>query len=81
MVLTARAQQVLKELPTAASADEVLAAYPDGAEISGYATDSIAALVAGGVVTGDGATGLRPKDDLTRAQAAVMIYRMLFSGK
>lgn len=76
MVLTARALQVSKQLPSRPSSIEVILEYKDASDISDYAIDSIAALTTEGFVQGD-ETGIHPKQDLSRAQAAVLIHRIV----
>ncbi|WP_336775860.1 endo-1,4-beta-xylanase [Paenibacillus sp. MMO-58] len=72
MVLTTRALAVLgKQLPAGGS----LNAFSDAASVAGYAQDSVAALVKAGVVQGSGSK-LAPQDQLTRAEAAVILYRI-----
>lgn len=72
MVLTTRALAAIgKQLP----ADGSLDAFTDAASVAGYAQDGAAALVKAGVVTGSGSK-LAPKDRLTRAEAAVILYRI-----
>ncbi|NOU63853.1 hypothetical protein GC096_07425 [Paenibacillus sp. LMG 31461] len=76
MVLTARALQVSKQLPSRPSSIEVKLDYTDASDISDYAKGSIAALTAEGFVQGD-ETGIHPKQELSRAQAAVLIHRIV----
>ncbi|WFA19382.1 1,4-beta-xylanase [Paenibacillus mucilaginosus] len=72
MVLTARALSAAgKQVPAGAD----LGAYSDAERIASYAKDSASALVQLGVVNGkDGA--IAPNDPLTRAEAAVILYRI-----
>ncbi|MGO4546738.1 endo-1,4-beta-xylanase [Paenibacillus sp. 2TAB23] len=72
MVLTTRALAASDKL-LEASGD--LEAYPDAASISEYAQDSAAGLVKAGVVNGKNGK-LAPNDSLTRAEAAVILYRI-----
>ncbi|MDU0206359.1 sugar-binding protein [Paenibacillus sp. MAH-36] len=74
MVLIARAMNAAgKALPTAAAAD--LNPFIDGDQVSDYAEDSVAALVKAGFVQGDG-VNLSPRAYTSRAEAAVLIYRI-----
>ncbi len=66
---------ILGEGPAAGTASD-LAAFSDAAEISPYAQDAAAALVRAGIVTGSGGA-LHPKDMLSRAETAMMLYRVL----
>ncbi|SFT22137.1 endo-1,4-beta-xylanase [Paenibacillus sp. BC26] len=72
MVLTARALAAAgKPVGIGGSLD----AYADAATISGYAQDSAAALVKAGIVNGKNGN-LAPHASLTRAEAAVILYRI-----
>ncbi|UJF34843.1 S-layer homology domain-containing protein [Paenibacillus hexagrammi] len=75
MVLTARALEAAKQLSSSDTSAQP-AAFRDAADISNYAVSSIAALTASGFVQGD-ESGLHPKENLSRAQAAAMLYRIL----
>ena len=50
----------------------------DSADISGYAADAVAELVKAGIINGDQNRNFNPKNNATRAQAAVMIYNVLY---
>lgn len=54
----------------------VLDQFADKDSISAYAVDSLAAMVEGGIVSGTG-NNIQPKDNTTRAQAAVIISKVL----
>ncbi len=72
MVLAARALAAAgKEAAGSGSLD----AYADAAEVSEYAAESASLLVKAGVVTGKNGL-LAPDDTLTRAEAAVIVYRI-----
>jgi endo-1,4-beta-xylanase len=72
MVMAARA---LKAAGVEAHGSGTMGAYPDADQISAYAKDSMAALLRYGIVSGkDGK--LAPEDTLTRAEAAVLLYRI-----
>jgi endo-1,4-beta-xylanase len=72
MVLTTRAMAAAgKQVQAGGTLD----AYPDAASISSYAKDSAAALVKSGIVNGKNEK-LAPNDELTRADAAVILYRI-----
>jgi len=55
------------------------ASFDDWNEVSDYAQNSIAAMVESGIINGVSETELAPKATATRAQAAVMIYKVLQS--
>ena len=50
----------------------------DSADISEYAADAVAELVKAGIINGDQNRNFNPKNNATRAQAAVMIYNLLY---
>ncbi|WP_164545486.1 endo-1,4-beta-xylanase [Paenibacillus albus] len=72
MVLAARA---LAASGKQVAASESLDAYSDASSVAAYAKASAAALVKAGIVIGNSGK-LSPDDSLTRAEAAVMLYRM-----
>ncbi|WP_438444635.1 S-layer homology domain-containing protein [Gorillibacterium sp. sgz5001074] len=74
MTLTARALKAAGKLKQAGSASE-LSRFADAGSVAPYAADSIAALLKNGIVTGDG-SGIRPLGQATRAETAVMMYRI-----
>ena len=53
-----------------------LAAYADGAAVSGFAHDAVCWAISAGVMQGDGTT-LRPGDAITRAETAALLLRAL----
>ena len=53
-----------------------LSAFSDGAQISDYAVTAMASLVKAGVLTGSGGK-LNPQSMITRAEMAVILYRVL----
>jgi endo-1,4-beta-xylanase len=72
MVLAERALQAAgKPLPAGASLDR----FSDAGDVAGYARASAGKLVAAGIVSGMNGK-LAPKDNLTRAQAAVILYQL-----
>lgn len=72
MVLTAKALKAAGK-PSAGSGN--LSPYSDVASISTYAKDSAALLVGSGIVNGKN-NKIAPADSLTRAEAAVILYRI-----
>lgn len=75
MVLVARALKAAGKLDTAADKDD-LKGYDDADEVSGYAMESVAALVKEGIIQGSDNI-INPKGTATMAQSAVVIYRLL----
>jgi hypothetical protein len=78
MVLTARTLQSVGS-PLPAASQSVLLPFPDNAKIAEYAKDAVAALVQSGIITGDG-TGINPLGNTSRAEMAVILYRILMLG-
>ncbi|MGE4277861.1 MAG: S-layer homology domain-containing protein, partial [Lawsonibacter sp.] len=54
-----------------------LALFSDRAQVSAYAVEAVGALVKLDILSGDDDGNLNPKDPLTRAQMAVMLYGAL----
>lgn len=79
MAMVARAMKItgLKVSLTGSDICGLLGAYTDGALVSDYATDSVAACIKTGIVTGESDNMIVPKDCVTRAEAAVMVERLL----
>jgi len=74
MVLAARALAAAGK-SLANGGETALDAYADAANIADYAKDSAARLTQAGIVNGKNGS-LAPQDPLTRAEAAVMLYRI-----
>jgi len=75
MVLVARAMKIAgKASVTGTSSD--IAGFSDASEVSGYAVEGVAALVKEGIIQGSN-NKINPKGTATRAETAVMIYRIL----
>ena len=62
-------------------AKEENAAFDDWGEVSEYARESIASMIEAGIINGISETELAPKASATRAQAAVMIYKVMLNGE
>jgi hypothetical protein len=75
MVIAARALKPVNKLTVSGSAGDI-SSYSDRNEVAKYAVDSVAALVRAGIVRGDGIS-IHPAAATTRAEAAVMTFRML----
>lgn len=79
MVMTARAMKLtgLKaELP-AQEADQLLAGFADAGEAADYAKLSMAASIKAGIITGRDSDTVAPKSNITRAEVAVIVKRLL----
>lgn len=75
MILAKKALEI--SLDTTISGDtSVLDKFNDKADISAYAVDSLAAMVSEGIVNGMG-DGIAPKANTTRAQAVVIISKIM----
>lgn len=79
MVVLARAMEMTGMWPRLQPAQEkaALAPYSDQADISPWAAEGVAAVVHAGIVTGKSAGELAPQSAVTRAEAAVMLQRLL----
>lgn len=55
-----------------------LTAFSDYSQVSDYARDAIATLIKSGIITGNTEKQLYPKSNISRAEAAAMIYRIKF---
>ena len=74
MVLVEKAMRIAgKDINNGSAAD--IASYNDATQVSSYAQDAVAALVKEGIIAGSG-NKLNPKDTATRAETAVIIYKL-----
>jgi len=79
MTIIARAMKITK-LDTSTAASDVtslLAGFKDGSSVSSYAKEGIAACVSAGLVNGKGSSIIAPQDNITRAEVAVIVERLL----
>ena len=74
MVIAARALEVVNKLAAEGNKED-LDRFADAADVADYAAAKVAALVKEGIVQGDGSS-LHPNGTATRAEAAVLIYRI-----
>lgn len=74
-----RALQLLGKLqpPDAADIPSLLGAYKDGGRTAPYAQASLAGLLQAGMLSGMPDGSLAPAQPATRAQAAVLLLRLL----
>lgn len=56
---------------------ELLSKYEDAANVSAWAREDAAQLIAAGIVQGNGADTLKPKTNMTRAEVTALIARLL----
>ncbi len=78
MTICARGMKLAEKL--AAADPAVLDGFADKDSIADYALESVSAMVASGIIQGDG-TGLNPLGNTTRAEAAVIMQRILHASK
>ncbi len=55
-----------------------LTKYPDNASVSSYAKEAVATLIKSGIITGSSDGRIYPKNTITRAESAAMIYRIKY---
>lgn len=77
IVLVYRAlEAVNKSVASGTSSD--LSAFADKGNVSDYAITAVSSLVKAGIVTGSG-SGINPLNNITRAEMAVILYRVINS--
>ncbi|WP_425453315.1 S-layer homology domain-containing protein [Cohnella lupini] len=74
MVLMSRAMDVTGKLDLSGTPSD-LSGFKDKAKLAPYANDAAAKMVKAGIVQGSG-SALNPTGQVTRAETAVMIYRL-----
>ncbi|MFZ5600761.1 MAG: S-layer homology domain-containing protein [Bacillota bacterium] len=79
MSMTARAMNItgLKVQFADGEMDKLHAIFGDAANSADYAKNSIAACVKTGIVSGRNGNMIAPKDNITRAEVAVILQRLL----
>jgi hypothetical protein len=79
MTIVARATNItkLKAGMTESEVNKVLAGFTDANSTADYAKTGIAACVKTGIISGRSKTTLAPKDNITRAEVAAAIRRLL----
>lgn len=75
MVLDARALKLANHISFSGT-EQDLERFTDKASIAGYAEASLAGMVKEGIINGNGNL-IDPQDNATRAEAAVIVYRIL----
>nr|WP_246476042.1 choice-of-anchor D domain-containing protein [Cohnella thailandensis] len=63
--------------PQQQEADKILLSFADAAQVSSWARADAAKALQAGIVTGKDGQKLAPQDDVTRAEVAVMVQRLL----
>ncbi|MET0016895.1 S-layer homology domain-containing protein [Oscillibacter sp.] len=79
MAMIARAMTITKLSAglTDSEINQLLSTFSDRESASTYAKGSIAACLKAGIISGTGATTISPKANITRAEVAVMVARLL----
>ncbi|MHC1694827.1 MAG: S-layer homology domain-containing protein [Eubacteriales bacterium] len=79
MTMIARAMKIteLKAGLEAADINTLLVGFGDSVQVAAYARESIAACIKTGIVSGKNGKLLAPTDEITRAEVAVIIQRLL----
>ncbi|WP_281883529.1 bacterial Ig-like domain-containing protein [Paenibacillus sp. YYML68] len=77
IVIASRALQAASKLGVSAAGTSELDAFADRETIAAYAKSHIAAMVKAGFVQGDDQKNVNPLAKTTRAEAAVLIYRLM----
>jgi hypothetical protein len=79
MTIIARAMQITKLDDGLSENDSntLLENYIDAVNVSDYARKSAAACIETGIISGKGNKTLAPKDNMTRAEVAVIMQRLL----
>ncbi|TMV45510.1 hypothetical protein FE783_28835 [Paenibacillus mesophilus] len=80
MVMLRKAMKLAGLQTAVQDAERVLASYPDSNQIATWAKDSVAAAVSAGLVQGR-ESGIAPKQTITRAETAKLVYELLISAK
>lgn len=75
MVIAARALQLTRQWATSSNEVE-LDVFRDGSKVAAYARESVELLISQGIIQGDGGY-IQPAGTATRAQAAVVVFRIL----
>lgn len=77
MVSRAMSTTGLKVDFAAGEAENLLAGFGDADQAAEYAKNGIAACIKTGIVTGRNGNQIAPKDNITRAEVAVMVRNLL----
>jgi hypothetical protein len=83
MTMVSRAMKItgLKVNLTKADTEKILSSLPDGANAADYARTNIAACINAGIVSGRDGKAIAPQDNITRAEVAAIVQRLLQKSK
>ena len=83
MAIIARAMEItgLKVELADGEADRLLGGFTDAGSAAEYAKANIAACVKAGIVSGRSEKQIAPKDNITRAEVAVIVQKLLRNSK
>jgi len=76
MVMVARALELTKKVTITGTFNDI-SRFNDASQVSDYAIESVATLVREGIIIGNPDNTINPKSYATRAETAVMLYRIL----
>ena len=79
MTMIARAMK-LTGLEAPEGGAGVIGSFTDSSAVSAFARESVEACLRAGIVSGKGGNAIAPKDNITRAEVAVMIQRLLLES-
>lgn len=74
--LVFRTMKKMNKVDPQINADKYISSFSDKGDIYEYAVDSVAGLIRAKLIIGDDTGLLRPKDNMTRAEAAVLLNRL-----
>ncbi|MEK3736835.1 Ig-like domain-containing protein [Paenibacillus sp. FSL H7-0941] len=79
MLIIAKAMKItaLQTKLSVQSADVLLAPFTDSSEVSNWAISGVTDTLQAGIIMGRSSKGLAPKDDMTRAEVAEIVKRLL----
>ncbi|WP_339281110.1 Ig-like domain-containing protein [Paenibacillus sp. FSL H8-0282] len=79
MLIIAKAMKItaLKTKLSVQSADVLLAPFTDSSKVSNWAISGVTDTLQAGIIMGRSSKGLAPKDDMTRAEVAEIVKRLL----
>lgn len=75
MVMVARALKITNKISTTGTFEDI-STFADAGEVSSYAIEGVATLIKEGIIQGSTGNMINPKGNATRAETAVIIYRI-----